>query len=182
MKVIFLDVDGVLNSWADCKRAHYKMCVGGGHGILGISNVRMRFLKQIVDATGAKIVLTSSWKTSWLAYQKQVHDYLLTNTKEPLYVYCQRNEIGYYLHKKFRMHNLEIFDTTQNYEPMCYLRGSGIYNYLDAHPDIIQWVVLDDEIFEDYDTEILNHLIKTNMTDGALDAADVQRAIAILKQ
>lgn len=181
MKVIFLDIDGVLNSWSDCKQAHYKMCVGG-KGCVGISNVRLRFLKQIVDATDAKIVLVSSWKSSWLQYRKQVKEYLTTDKKEPLYIYFDRNEYGYYLHKKFRKHKLEIYDTTEGYEPNPWNRGTGIRNYLMIHKDIKNWIVLDDEIFKDYNDEILMHLIKTNFEYGALDEEDVKKAIELLNQ
>jgi len=181
MKVIFLDVDGVLNSWPDCKQAHYKMKVGG-NGCIGISNVRLRFLKQIVDATDAKIVLVSSWKAEWLKYRAQVKEYLTTDMKEPLYIYFVRNEYGYYLHKKFRRHKLEVYDTTDDYEPNPSCRGQGIHNYLDAHKDITNWVVLDDDIFRDYDKEIMDHLINTNIYEGALDEEDVKKAIEILNQ
>ena len=57
MKVIFLDFDGVLNS------AKYLL----GHGDCGVAidPARMALLKQIVDATDAKIVLSTSWREHW---------------------------------------------------------------------------------------------------------------------
>ena len=181
MKVIFLDVDGVLNSEYDCKQSHYTMNVEG-HGCIGISNVRLRLLKQIIDATDAKIVLVSSWKSSWLEYRAQVKEYLTTDKKEPLYIYFDRNKYGYYLHKKFRKHKLEIYDTTEEYEPNPWNRGTGIHNYLEAHKDIKNWIVLDDEIFKDYNDEILTHLIQTDFYYGALDEEDVKKAIELLNK
>lgn len=53
MKVIFLDVDGVLN----CHTTKQKI-----DGILGIDPVRVARLKEIVDATGAQLVLSSTWR------------------------------------------------------------------------------------------------------------------------
>lgn len=49
MKIIFLDVDGVLNSWLRGK----PMCLSKGC---------LRRLKYLVDQTGAQIVLSSSWR------------------------------------------------------------------------------------------------------------------------
>ena len=181
MKVIFLDVDGVLNSQSDFKATHHKMCVMGS-GCIGIYGPRLKLLKQIVDATDAKIVLVSSWKSCWLKYRKQVKEYLTTDMKEPLYIYFDRDDYGYYLHKKFRKHKLEIFDTTYDYEPNSWFRGEGIHNYLNSHKDITNWVVLDDEIFRDYDEEILKHLVKTSYYNEALNEINVKEAIEILNQ
>ena len=50
IKVIFLDVDGVLNSYLD--RMSYDLC----------TDSHFEILKKIVDATDAKIVLSSSWR------------------------------------------------------------------------------------------------------------------------
>ena len=50
LKVIFLDVDGVLNSKQD------------GNSIKLRTDSHFRLLQEIVKATGAKIVLSSSWR------------------------------------------------------------------------------------------------------------------------
>ena len=50
MKVIFLDVDGVLNSARD------------GYSINLENDYHFEMLKKIVDATDANIVLSSSWR------------------------------------------------------------------------------------------------------------------------
>ena len=52
MKVLFLDVDGVLNSSQD------------GFTIKLGTDKHLELLKQIVDKTDAKIVLSSSWRIS----------------------------------------------------------------------------------------------------------------------
>ena len=56
MKIIFLDVDGVLNSnkTEDVFR-----------GFIGLDYSCIRLLKEIVDATSAEIVLVSRWKSRW---------------------------------------------------------------------------------------------------------------------
>ena len=57
MKVIFLDVDGVLNAAYTRERAP--------SGTIGLNPQMVRQLKRIVDATGAVAVLVSSWKKDW---------------------------------------------------------------------------------------------------------------------
>jgi hypothetical protein len=53
MKVIFLDIDGVLNTFATRRR----------NGIDDIDPSRLEMLHQLVDDTGAKVVLSSTWRT-----------------------------------------------------------------------------------------------------------------------
>ena len=57
MKVIFLDIDGVLNSDEYIDRAKN---VQGRH----IDIDKVKLLKKAIDETGAKTVLTSSWRNS----------------------------------------------------------------------------------------------------------------------
>ena len=59
MKVIFLDIDGVLNSDEYIDRAKN---VQGIERHIDIDKVKL--LKKAIDETGAKTVLTSSWRNS----------------------------------------------------------------------------------------------------------------------
>ena len=59
MKVIFLDIDGVLNSDAYKKKQLYN----SSEGIESeIDPATLILLKKAVDTTGAKLVLSSSWR------------------------------------------------------------------------------------------------------------------------
>ena len=58
MKVIFLDVDGVLNS-----QQLFEKCEDDQ--LISVDEDNIKNLKTIVDATGAKIVLSSSWRYGW---------------------------------------------------------------------------------------------------------------------
>lgn len=49
MKVIFLDIDGVLNTNSDRE----------------ISNDKLKLLSELVSKTGADVVLSSSWRYGW---------------------------------------------------------------------------------------------------------------------
>lgn len=53
MKIIFLDIDGVLNC------ASTTECWGD---VVGIDSDKVAILNQIIAETGAKIVLSSSWR------------------------------------------------------------------------------------------------------------------------
>ena len=58
MKIIFLDIDGVLNSRIyDRKRNRDELT--------DIDETRLPLVKELVAATGAKIVLSSSWRVHW---------------------------------------------------------------------------------------------------------------------
>lgn len=56
MKIIFLDVDGVLNS------RHTKEKI---EGYIFVEDRKILLLKQIIDQTAAKVVLTSTWRHGW---------------------------------------------------------------------------------------------------------------------
>ena len=56
MKIIFLDIDGVLN----CDTT-----VESCGNYLGIDNSKLKLLAEIVDKTKAKVVLTATWKDKW---------------------------------------------------------------------------------------------------------------------
>ena len=87
VKVIFLDFDGVLNS-----EAYVRNC--GRSGVV-IDPACLLLVKKLVEATGAKIVLTTSWREHWDA------DSALCD------------ETGREINAIFGREGLEIFDKTQ---------------------------------------------------------------------
>ena len=62
MKVIFLDIDGVLNSFQTFQEIHYEWELTGIRRV-AIDLNKVLLLKEIVDNTVALIVLSSSWRT-----------------------------------------------------------------------------------------------------------------------
>lgn len=52
MKILFLDVDGVLNNWLLIKE----------QGMYALGEKQLDELKRIIDSTGAEIVLSSTWR------------------------------------------------------------------------------------------------------------------------
>ena len=59
MKVIFLDIDGVLNSDEYLKKVK-RLHIQGIESEIDINKIKL--LKKAVDETKAKVVLTSSWR------------------------------------------------------------------------------------------------------------------------
>lgn len=156
MKIIFLDIDGVLN--CQSSKSNY-------NGLLGIDNDKVKRLRKIVDSTNASIVLCSSWKSVWERFDK---DY-------------QRG-LGNYLDKELKKENLFIFDKTIDRGNN---RGEGIINWLSDKNDIESWVVIDDEFFEDYEEYgIIEHVFKTEFYSdiGGLQEEHVDTIINLLKQ
>lgn len=153
MKIIFLDIDGVLNADDDFGgRSKPNPLI---HGICGISTTKIKRLKRIIDATEAYIVLVSSWKYDY-------HDYMRGNA----------NVWGKYLRNKLRKNGVDIMDDTCRYDIAVGAdRGSEIRAWLEDTKEIIEsWIVLDDEIFRDYTrTEIMSRLVKTTEANGLTD-------------
>jgi len=57
MKILFLDVDGVLNSQESTRKSHHKK-----GSIIGIDPEYVLLLHRILEATDAKVVVSSTWR------------------------------------------------------------------------------------------------------------------------
>lgn len=160
MKVIFLDIDGVLN----CATSKSSCIDDDGRVIKGIDSDKVKRLAKIVEATGAQIVLSSDWKDGWSKYYtspKPSHAKYLDN----------------HLYKKGK---LTIKDKTPITYKGTWFRGEEIITYLKTHRDIENYVILDDTFYDDFaNKEIEEHLVLTNREVGLTDG-DVKNAIKIL--
>ena len=149
-KVIFLDIDGVLtsNEWAEnvLKQEGYRvdefneLCLG-----------KIALLKEIVDATGAKIVLSSSWRFDEAA---------LTAVKNQL-AQC----------------DLDVFDPTSQRIAVVFNRTQELKLYIREHNPHAA-LILDDAIIKD--AELAPHQVRTSLTRGLMKK-DVEPAIKILE-
>ena len=153
MKVIFCDVDGVLNNSYTRDRTP--------SGYRGISNDLVRNLRRIVDATGAVIVLSSDWRLI---------------REDPI-----RKRDYWHLLRKLKFAGcLSLYDHTEDIGWDC--RGDEIRKYLDQHTDVTSFVILDDIPFGSFGKAgLLDHLVLTDAADG-LTEKDVKRAIRILNR
>lgn len=154
-KVIFLDVDGVLN-------CHSTKDECGGY--IGIDDKKVSLLKEIVDATGAIIILVSSWKEWW--------------TNNPRYKPNQ-DEMATYLDEKLAKQGLIIRDKTR--DGNSFRRGKGILRFIEMQKeigiDIRKYVILDDEMFDYLETKMTRHLIRTSFEQNGLEKKHVRKAI-----
>lgn len=149
MKIVFLDFDGVLNS-----EKYVKAC--GEYGVI-IDPSRMILLKQLIDATNAKIVLSTSWREHWDADNRK----------------C--NSTGKQINDIFAQYNLHIFDKTSK---LHLSRECEIKAWIDEHTEVKNFVVLDDMFLNAKFLE--GHFIKTSNYFDGLDETDVKKAIEIL--
>lgn len=155
MKVIFLDIDGVLN--CDTSKSYCGMYVG-------VDADKIRRLARIVEETGAKIVLSSDWRDGW-------------------YKAGTQSRLAKYLNRKlWKIGKLIISDKTRQSDRFSvFERACEIEDYLEAHPDIECYVVLDDNMFDDfYDNPVIEkRLVLTDCKVGLTDD-DADKAIKIL--
>lgn len=164
-KVIFLDLDGVLNT----ERWHYQASQADLHDQYGYTfdPVAVANLAKIIDETGAAIVISSSWKFMGLAKLKKM--------------WMDRGLPG------------EIFDITPNSvsdEFLLYadldsmellaIRGQEIKEWLMLHgKDVSHYVIIDD--MDDILPEQQSHFVLTDPEVG-ISEWDAKRAIAILNR
>lgn len=152
MKVIFCDVDGVLNEDSTPTRTKNRY--------IFIDQDKLLRLKRIVDATGAKIVLSSTWRYD--------HD-------KPEYN-------GDFLELQDAFHNvgLEFFSYTP-VDSLGLRRGMEIKAWLGVHRgEVDRFVILDDELFDYEERGLLPMLVKTDFGYGGLTDELAQEAIDLL--
>lgn len=160
MKIIFLDIDGVLNDQNSIATAE------DGAGIDGWKPDAVRQLKRILAETGAEIVISSTWRLGIRLAAKNADD----SASE--------------LKKGFKRFDLPAWvGVTPRKLSNCH-RGFEIQMYLDKHPEVNRYVIIDD------DSNMLEHqtpfFVKTEFwsdsNDTALTKERADRAIEILNQ
>lgn len=108
MKIIFLDIDGVLN------------VIQQGRDEFGalFHPEFVENLRQVIDATGAKIVISSSWRSAGLERMKLM----------------------------WQMRDLpsEVIDITPNFREVSSVRGEEIANWLSQN-NVDSYLILDDD-------------------------------------
>ena len=152
MKVVFLDIDGVLNSHRT--REMFEDYVF-------VSNDKILLLKQIIDATNAQLVLSSSWRIGWHYKDK--------------YPACSNDDVRLFeaLQRKLDEFDIKLMSYTKHLRH----RGKEIDTWLKEWQgeDIESFVILDDMPKEDFEPNIA-HLVQTDISKG-LTKQNVDEAI-----
>lgn len=160
MKVIFLDVDGVLNSENDLLELPKEETVNPGREIF---DRPLALLKELVDATNAKIVISSSWRVGCAKCGR-----------ESFY----GKELYEMLKKRLADFDMAAIDVTPVINKPTVKRGDEIRKWLNTTEyDIESFVILDDE--SDMCEYTSTNLVQTSMETG-LQEEHVEIAKAIL--
>ncbi|MCX4313420.1 MAG: HAD domain-containing protein [Clostridia bacterium] len=151
MKVIFLDIDGVLNS--------HKYDAERDWNVLSfIDETRLPLLKSVIDATGAVVVLTSTWRVEWDRDESG------------------RTPDGKYISDTFDKFGIDIFDKTPDLG-MSADRADEIREWLSGRTDVDRYVIIDDCRYDW--REMTDCVVKTNAYIGrGLEHSHVAAAIA----
>lgn len=157
MKVIFLDFDGVITT----KKSNYKL-----------DKRKLDLLGEIINTSDAKIVISSSWRRNTI---EDTIKYLSTiSYSVPFqFPFCDRI-IGITIGITSRMYSFKLQNPDKHYRVH---RGLEIDKYLDEHPEIKKYVILDDD--SDMLLYQLKYFIKTDGIKG-LSKSNVIKAIQIL--
>lgn len=160
--VLFLDIDGVLNSnfWNDSHQREIS------DGTL-IDEDKIKLLAGLVKRTNSKIILHSGWRT-WF-------DSGLT----PLRTEAERlvellEKEGLYLDGVTPDLTTEEIRRTKKFS---LVKADEILLWLKAHCDVAEWVVLDD--IDLHNPQVERHQVKPDPAIG-LTGADVEKAVRIL--
>jgi hypothetical protein len=161
-KIIFLDFDGVLNT------EHYQGLLRyqgepwqDEHGAFFDPNA-VKQLRRIIDATGADIVIESSWKYLGLDAMKEL--WKVRNLPGRVIDITPSSVSDEYL--------LNNLDTT-----MLHCKGMEIASWLSEQAEDIRYAIIDDE-YVILDSQ-LSHFILTNPYEGITEE-QTNRAISIL--
>lgn len=154
MKIVFLDVDGVLNSQRVADRigwgGHFNESEEATHENVKWGQSLVDNLKEIVQKTGAQIVMSSTWRKF----------FSIEKFKEMFAVY--------------NFNDAPVIDKT----PGGYRsRGMEIDEWLADNPHVKQYVILDD--YDDFLPEQAQYYVETDPEVG-LSEEDRDKAIQIL--
>ena len=170
-KVIFLDVDGVLNS----SRTLYED--------ISLEDDLISNLKELVDKTGAKIILSSSWRLSTEAVATLM-DRLDKFGLAISGITCDGVDLDWLEKYEFDV-TKKYLDTKFDYDEnrqikITHDRGAEIFKWLHDHDDCA-YVILDDEI-EDIKPYFNESVIVKTLYKTGLTKEDVKKAIQILNK
>lgn len=135
MRLVFLDLDGVLNSKtdADIYKKEHDIPENVPLEPERLEHRCLALLKEIVEETDSKVVISSSWRLSW--DEKGQRRVTLSS------------QIMKHVQKTLNEYGIEIVGVTPYVESKDGLHDKGIEikEYLKGCPNVTNFVILDDE-------------------------------------
>ncbi len=153
MKLIFLDMDGVLNR--DSTE------IAAPSGCMFVEDELVKKLQNIYYETHANIVLSSSWRMGWYDIKSGKTD--THNAEDYRALTAKLLSFGIPING----HTELLYDQS---------RAGEITKYLNSQQDVDGFIILDDMLIKGYE----DHQIMTDPETGLTDN-DVKNAIALLK-
>jgi hypothetical protein len=153
--VVFLDFDGVLN----CQEYLQRLNGVVYHDSDELMVDRVTLVNDIINRTGARIVISSSWRLC----------HTLDKLRRILIARGFKGEVIGTTPSDLNDLPIPPFDTRQ--------RGHEIQAWLDEHPDVKRFVIIDDDADM---AHLMKHLVKTTFASG-LQPEHVERAVEHLR-
>ena len=162
-KVIFLDIDGVLNT----KEWHSRMIKDTPHDEFGFAfdPIAVSNLAHIIEETGAVIVISSSWKFHGVTKLRKMWEIRrLPGTILDITPNTVSDEI--------------LLNANLDEMELGVCRGNEIKEWLSQHKgEVSNYMIIDD--FDDLLQEQMCHAVITNTLIGITES-DAEKAISIL--
>lgn len=162
--VVFLDIDGVLNStlWNQTHQAEIK------NGIL-IDREKVRLLSTLIRRTRARVILPSGWRF-WY------DDGMRPRRKEAEVLSDMLAQKGIFLLGKTPDLTTDEIRATKMFSKV---KADEILCWLDAQETAVNWIVLEDRDL--HNTAVSARQIKTDTTTG-LTPNDVEAAVRLFQE
>lgn len=159
MKIIFLDIDGILN------REGCKYLIDGIHFVMP---EKLELLKQLVDRTEARVVLSSTWRFGWINQKNGITD------RESRHFEALRDKLLEY--------GIELLDHTPVLDGTMECRGEEIDLWMkEWDGEEIQSLVILDDLNGRYLRPYSDRLVRTSYDKGLLPK-HVELAVKILNR
>ena len=180
MKIIFLDIDGVLNCLPDKPREKWPDFHTHDERAYGLNPELVKNLKYVLDKTDAKIVVSSSWRhfDDYIPWEKN------GDWREKLANIVGRKKDELFIGDTPSLHTQKMVDDG---EGEYTLRGREIKKWVDDNMEMLKsepnlrMCVIDDETIDIVSIIDRKFVVKTNRREG-LTRKDADKAISILNR